>query len=145
MRELTLFLHVKHLVPSVKAVHVPVSSGGRFHAIIAIDKKFEGEGKSAIMAGLSANKDYKHVIVVNDDVDIFDPLDVDWAIATRVQADQDVVIIPPARGCPLEPSNNIRGVSAKMGIDATYPLSHKEYFERTKIPGYEKIRIEDYI
>lgn len=145
MRELTLFLHVRHIVPSVTRVHVPVSTGGRFHAIIAIDKKFEGEGKTAIMAALAANKDYKHVVVVDDDVDIFNSEDVEWAIATRVQADLDVVIIPPSRGCGLEPSNNIRGVSGKLGIDATYPLSHKEFFERTKIPGFDKIRVEDYI
>lgn len=145
MREVTLYLHVRHLVPSVKEVHVTMAGSGRFHAVISIAKRYEGEGKSAIMAALAANKDYKHVVVVNDDVDIWDPYDVEWAIATRVQADEDVVIIPPARGCSLEPSNNIRGVSAKMGIDATYPLAYANQFERVRIPGYDAINLEDYL
>ncbi|NYE56548.1 UbiD family decarboxylase [Carboxydothermus ferrireducens] len=145
MREVVLFNHVRHVVPTVQDVHLTMAGGGRCHAIISIKKTTEGQGKQAIFAALASNKDVKHVVVVNDDVDIFDPEDVEWAIATRVQADQDVIIIPGAQGTPLEPSHNLRGVSAKMGIDATYPLAEKERFARTRIPGYERIRLEDYL
>ena len=144
MREVGLFLHVRHLVPNVKDVHLTTAGGCRFHAIISIDKQEEGDGKSAIMAALASNKDVKHVIVVNDDVNIFNPHDVEWAVATRVQADKDVIIIPGAKGSGLEPSHTIEGVTAKMGIDATYPLQFKEKFERTYIPGTETTKLTDY-
>ena len=70
---------------------------------------------------------------------------MEWAIATRCQADQSVLVMPGAQGTSLEPSHNLRGLSAKMGIDATYPLAEKEFFARTAIPGYDRIRIEDYL
>ena len=145
MREVILLNHVRHVVPTVKNVHITMPGGGRCHVVIAIDKKAEGQGKQAIFAALASNKDVKHVVVVNHDVDIFNPAEVEWAIATRCQADQGVVIIPDGQGTPLEPSHNLRGVSAKMGIDATYPLSEQETFTRTAIPGYERIRTEDYL
>ena len=145
MREVILLNHVRHVVPTVKDVHITMAGGGRCHAIISIKKTAEGQGKQAIFAALASNKDVKHVVVVNDDVDIFNPEEVEWAIATRVQADQDVIIIPGAQGTPLEPSHNLRGVSAKMGIDATYPVAERERFARTQIPGYNQIRLEDYL
>lgn len=145
MREMHLYWQVKNMVPSVKAVHLPTVGGCRFHAIVSIKKTSEGDGKSAIIAALASNKDVKHVVIVDHDVDIFNPRDVEWAIATRVQADQDIVIIPGAKGSPLEPTHELRGVTAKLGIDATAPLGSLEgKFERTKIPGSEKINLRDY-
>jgi 2,5-furandicarboxylate decarboxylase 1 len=105
----------------------------------------EGQGKEAIFAALASNKDVKLAVVVDEDVDVFSLDEIEWAIATRVQADQDVIIIPGAQGTSLEPSHTLRGVSAKMGIDATYPLSEKERFQKARIPGYENIRLEDYL
>ncbi len=145
MREMHLYWQIKNMVSSVKAVHLPTVGGCRFHAIISIKKTNEGDGKSAILAALASNKDVKHVVIVDHDVDIFNPRDVEWAIATRVQADQDVVIIPGAKGSPLEPTHEMRGVTAKMGIDATAPLgSLNNKFERTKIPGSDRLNIKDY-
>lgn len=145
MREMYLYSQVKNIIPSVKAVHLPTVGGCRFHAYISIKKTTEGDGKSAILAALASNKDVKHVVVVDHDVDVFNPRDVEWAIATRVQADRDVVIIPGAKGSPLEPSHVQRGITAKMGIDATAPLGFCEgKFDRTYIPGWEKLKIEDY-
>lgn len=145
MRETVLWNHVRHVIPTVKNVNVTMGGGGRCHAVISIKKTAEGQGKQAILAALAANKDLKHVVVVDDDVDVFDAEDVEWAIASRAQADEDVVIVPNAQGTPLEPSHVVRGVSAKMGIDATYPLSRKEQFSRTRIPGYEDIRLDEYL
>jgi len=144
MREIGILETVKKVVPGVKDVHVTMPGGGRFHAVLSIDKQSEGEGKTAILAALGSNKDLKHVVVVNDDVDIFDPADVEAAIASRVQADEDVVIVPGARGSGLDPSNGLRGVTAKMGIDATYPLSERERFARIKTPGLKELKLEDY-
>lgn len=145
MREMFLYQQIKNIVSTVKSVHLPTIGGCRFHALISIKKTNEGDGKSAILAALSSNKDVKHVVVVDDDIDIFNREEVEWAIATRVQADLDVVIIPGAKGSSLEPTHEIRGVSAKMGIDATAPLgSLTGKFERTKIPNWDEINPEDY-
>ncbi|SHF92996.1 UbiD family decarboxylase [Ornithinibacillus halophilus] len=144
VREMTLLRTVRQVVPNVKAVHVTMAAAARLHAVIQIDKKTEGDAKQAALAAFASDKDLKHVVVVNDDVDPFNSEDVEWAIATRCQADQDIFIVPGAKGSPLESSHNLRGVSAKMGIDATYPLSHKEEFKRTSIP-FPTINIEDYL
>jgi 2,5-furandicarboxylate decarboxylase 1 len=142
VREVTLFTTVRQVVPNIKDVHITLGGIGRYHAIIQIDKKSEGDGKQAALAAFASDKDLKHVVVVNDDVDIHNSEDVEFAIATRVQADQDIFIVPGAKGSPLESSHNIRGVTAKMGIDATYPLQHAHHFRRTSIPI--KIDVKDY-
>ncbi len=109
----------------VQATAVNVTPGGCCHwHIVAAIKKVPGDGKNAIMALLSI-ADIKHVTVVDDDIDVFDPTDVEWAIATRVQADKDVLIVSNARSKPLDPSlvptPGRIPTTAKMGIDATIP------------------------
>lgn len=116
----------------------------RFHAVIQIEKVTEGDGKQAALAAFASDKDLKHVIVVDEDVDIFNPEDVEWALAVRVQADQDIFIVPGAKGSPLEASHNLRGVTAKMGVDATVPLDKKEAFKRTSVP-FGPIDLKDYL
>jgi len=110
----------------VQTVAVNVTPGGCCHwHIVASIKKQPGDGKNAILALLSI-ADIKHVVIVDDDIDVFDPVDVEWAIATRVQADRDVLIVPNARAKPLDPSLPLPlegriPTTAKMGIDATIP------------------------
>src|SRR5215210_6649167 len=86
----------------VKDINVTLGGCAFWHAVISI-KKQPGEAKNALLAALSV-MDLKHVVVVDDDIDVFDPTEVEWAIATRVQADRDVFIIPGARAKPLDPS-----------------------------------------
>jgi 2,5-furandicarboxylate decarboxylase 1 len=110
----------------VQTVAINVTPGGCCHwHIVASIKKAPGDGKNAIMALLSI-ADIKHVTIVDDDIDVFDPVDVEWAVATRVQADRDVMIVSNARSKPLDPSLPlpVHGkvpTTAKMGIDATIP------------------------
>ncbi|SFJ75800.1 UbiD family decarboxylase [Thermoflavimicrobium dichotomicum] len=144
VREATLLSTVRQVVPGVKDVVVTLNGAARCHAVIQIEKRREGDGKQALLAAFASDKDLKHVVVVNEDVNIWDPNDVEWAIATRVQADQDVFIVPGANGSPLEASHNLRGVSAKMGIDATYPLYAADKFKRKSIP-WGPIHLEDYL
>ncbi|SDI73713.1 UbiD family decarboxylase [Natribacillus halophilus] len=134
VREMTLLSTVRQVVENVKAVHITMAAAARFHAIIQIDKKTDGDGKQAAMAAFASDKDLKHVVVVDEDVDLLNPEDVEWAIATRIQADVDIFITPGAKGSPLEASHNLRGVTAKMGIDATIPLDQKNEFRRPAIP-----------
>ena len=85
----------------------------------------------------------KHVIVVDDDVDIHNPTEVEWAVATRFQADRDLVIVPESQGSKLDPSNR-DGVGAKMGLDATKPFQAPEMtFKRIHVPGEEAIDVAE--
>jgi 2,5-furandicarboxylate decarboxylase 1 len=95
--------------------------------------------------------DLKHVVVVDDDIDVFNPMDVEWAIATRVQADRDVVIVTNARGKPLDPSlpptpPGVVPTTAKMGIDATIGEGiPKERYERIAYAYADTAKIADYV
>ena len=86
----------------VKDINVTLGGCAFWHAVISIRKQ-PGEGKNALLAALSV-MDLKHVVVVDDDIDVFDPTEVEWAIATRVQGDKDVMIVSNARAKPLDPS-----------------------------------------
>jgi UbiD family decarboxylase len=133
-REAMIYQSVSKVVPKVHKVTLTPSSGGWLHAVISITKNNDGDGKNAIMAAFAGHPSLKHVIIVDDDIDPEDPSQVDWAIATRFQADRDLVVIKNARGSTLDPSAE-NGLTAKMGIDATKPVSAGEIFERARIPG----------
>ncbi|MDF2547370.1 MAG: UbiD family decarboxylase [Anaerosolibacter sp.] len=144
IREVEMFSDLKRLV-DVKDVNVTVGGGCRFHAVVSIHKRFEGDGKSAVIGALSSSKDVKHVVVLDDDLNIFDKDDVELALATRVQASKDVTIIPGALGSGLDPSHHLQGMTDKMGIDATKPLGEEGVrFHRAIIPQFEKIDINKY-
>ncbi|PAB59724.1 UbiD family decarboxylase [Anaeromicrobium sediminis] len=144
IREVELYMHVRKFA-DVKDVNVTIGGGCRFHGIVSINKKQEGDGKGVILGALGSNKDLKHVIVVDDDIDIFNGDDIEGALATRVQGSRDVVMINGAHGSGLDPSHNMRGITDKIGIDATKPLGENGMkFNKAIIPGYEKIDIEKY-
>ncbi|MGB9928757.1 MAG: UbiD family decarboxylase [Methanosarcina sp.] len=116
--------------------NVVLTEGGccYLHAVIQIEKQTEGDGKNAIMAAFAAHTSLKHVVVVDDDINILDPNDVEFAIATRVKGDIDILIIPNVRGSSLDPRGAPDGTTTKVGIDATKILVKKENFERATIP-----------
>jgi 2,5-furandicarboxylate decarboxylase 1 len=112
-------------------------------------KKGAGEGKNALLAALSV-MDLKHVVVVDDDIDVNDPTDVEWAIATRVQGDKDVIIVPGARAKPLDPSllqgAGVVPIGTKVGIDATIPEGIPlEHYERITNAYADTAKIDDYV
>ncbi len=134
----------------VQVTAVNITPGGccHWHAVIAI-KPHPGDGKNALIAALSV-ADMKHVTVVEEDIDVFDPVDVEWAVATRVQADRDVVILSNARSKPLDPSLRIEPgkvpTTAKMGIDATIADDvPRERFHRISYAYADRIRLDDYL
>ena len=134
----------------VQATAVNVTPGGCCHwHIVAAIKKVPGDGKNAIMALLSI-ADIKHVTIVDDDIDVFDPTDVEWAIATRVQADKDVLIVSNARSKPLDPSlvptPGRIPTTAKMGIDATIPDDvPRNRYNRIIYFNQGKVNLHDYL
>lgn len=134
----------------VRVTAVNITPGGccHWHAIVAV-KPLPGDGKNAIMAALSV-ADMKHAVVVDDDIDVFDGVDVEWAIATRVQADKDVIIVAGARSKPLDPSlPPVPGripTTAKMGIDATIPEDvPRERFERISYAYADSLDLDDFL
>jgi 2,5-furandicarboxylate decarboxylase 1 len=140
---------LKHAGVQVKDINVTLGGCGFWHAVISI-KKQAGEGKNALLAALTA-MDMKHVVIVDDDIDVFNTTDVEWAIATRVQGDKDIVIIPGARAKPLDPSlpvtpPGIVPTGAKVGIDATMPEGvPRERYERIAYAYADRARIDDYL
>ncbi|MEM2896272.1 MAG: UbiD family decarboxylase [Candidatus Bathyarchaeia archaeon] len=127
---------VRSVVPNVKSAILTTGGCGWLHAIVSIEKQTEGDGKNAILAAFSAHPSLKHVIVVDSDIDVNSLDDVEWAIATRFQADKDLIVIPNVRGSSLDPSaDQENALTAKMGIDATRSLfKSKEKFMKAIIP-----------
>jgi UbiD family decarboxylase len=131
-KEPQIYASVKRVVPKVHGVRLTEGGAMWLHAVVSITKQHDGDGKNAILAVFAGHPSLKHVVVVDEDVNIYDDREVEWAIATRFQADKDLVVIPNARGSSLDPSAT-RSLTAKWGIDATKPLDRKEEFERARV------------
>lgn len=134
-REPTIFTAVNEVC---RCTGVYVTPGGTswLHAVVQIDKEQEEDGRRAIWAAFRGHTSLKHVVVVDTDVDIYDSADVEWAIATRFQADRDLVVLSDQPGSSLDPSASQapgqKSRTAKMGLDATAPLGEER-------PGYERV------
>ncbi len=140
-REGEILNTLRRNLPNVIAVHVPHRTCGAFMAIVKMKKTAQGEPQQAIMAALGTEFYTKYVIVVDEDVDIFDMNDVMWAVATRVHAEKDIVFIPGCKGAILDPTSDPETFTVtKMGIDATRP-SGKDFAERLVISDAQRARV----
>lgn len=119
-------------VTDVKNVSLTRGGCGYLHAVIQIKKNTEGDAKNAIMAAFAVHTSLKHVVVVDDDIDIFNPEDVEFAIATRVRADKDVMVITGVRGSSLDPCRLDNGTNVKVGVDATMEMGREAKFIRAR-------------
>jgi 2,5-furandicarboxylate decarboxylase 1 len=121
-REPTIYAEVNKVTRCLN-VHVTPGGASWLHAVVQIAKRSSDDGRRAIEAAFRGHGSLKHVWVVDDDVDIFDPNDVEWAVATRFQADRDLVVLSDQPSSSLDPSaQHVPGQksrTAKMGIDAT--------------------------
>ena len=135
-REAEIWRAVSKVVPTVKAVNLTPGGCGWLHAVISIEKNVDGDAKNAILAALTAHPSLKHVVVVDTDIDVYNPEEVEWAIATRFQADEDLVLVRGARGSTLDPSaDQEEATTTKVGLDATIPLNRdKKAFLKAEIP-----------
>ncbi|HEV8616503.1 MAG TPA: UbiD family decarboxylase [Methylomirabilota bacterium] len=129
VREAEITNALTRVIPNVTGVHVPLSGTSSFTAYVSIKQGRPGEAKHVIPIVLGVDHYLKLVIVVDDDIDVFDESDVMWAVATRMQADRDLVVIAGSLGAMLDPSADDRGVTAKLGIDATRPFG-EEFAEK---------------
>lgn len=140
-REPTIFNEVSK-VAECKGVSITPGGCSWLHGVVAIHKKNEDDGKKAIEAAFHGHASMKHVVVVDDDVDIHDMQQVEWAIATRFQGDRGLVVKPHEKGSSLDPSANPETrETTRIGVDATAPLKNRAAFDRAK---YKKVKVEDY-
>ena len=130
-REPVIKRAVNVAVPEVHGVRLTEGGCCWLHGIVSITKQKEGDSVNAIMAALGAHPSMKMVTIVDDDIDIYNDQEVEWAVSTRFQGHKGLVIIENARGSSLDPSAD--ETTTKMGIDATKPIG-VEGFDRVK-PG----------
>ena len=137
-REPTIFKKVNEVV---KCLDVNIDPGGCswLHAIVQIEKQTEEDGKKAIQAAFAGHRSCKHVFVVDKDIDIYNPLEVEWALATRFQGDADLVMIPKEPGSSLDPSGERTEsgtyLTTKLGFDLTKPLvTHGKDYDKANFP-----------
>ncbi|HTY52279.1 MAG TPA: UbiD family decarboxylase [Methanomicrobiales archaeon] len=117
-------------VTGVRNVHLTKGGCGYLHAVVQVKKATQGDGKSAILAAFAAHTSLKHVVIVDEDIDPFDVHDVEFAVATRVRGDRDIVVVTGTRGSSLDPCQAEDGTNVKVGIDATMPMGEEDRFRR---------------
>ncbi|WP_158915766.1 UbiD family decarboxylase [Caulobacter sp. S45] len=113
------------------AVHATASSGGMYNVRVSIKQRYPGEARNAIAAVFCSIGDVKHVFVVDEDIDVNSNEQIDWALATRFQADKDIVAASGFRAVPLDPSLAGSRTGAKAGFDCTIPFAQRGSFEFT--------------
>lgn len=133
-REPLLLNFVRHVSNNVTGLHIPPYGNG-FTAIVQLEKANPGEPKNVAMAAFTAHVNIAKVIVVDPDVDIYDPADVLWALTNRVDWGCDYFVVPGAQGHEMDPTADSSGIQTKIGIDATYKPERREYGERVTYPS----------
>lgn len=144
-REASLLSLLRRSFPSVIDVHLPVGGVCRYHLYVQIRKRWDGEPRNIMMGAFAGHADIKQVVVVDEDVDVHDPQAVEWAVATRFQAGEDLVVVPGAQGSRLDPSARDGRVD-KMGLDATRPLEAERFrFTVVHVPGEDDPEVERWL
>jgi UbiD family decarboxylase len=145
--EAKLNRNLKKTFPQIKQVNMTSGGSNWLHSVVQIKKRKDSDTKPIIKKTFATHRSLKMVTVVDDDIDPNNAESIEYAMATRFQADRDLVIIKNVRGSSLDPSSDQKRMkTAKLGIDATKPLSkRKEGFEIAKIPKLDNIFLKDYL
>jgi 2,5-furandicarboxylate decarboxylase 1 len=142
-REPTIFKRVNQVV---KCLDVNINPGGCswLHAIVQIEKHAEDDGRKAILAAFEGHRSCKHVYVVDKDINIYDPLEMEWAMATRFQGDRDMIVLDKAPGSSLDPSSEPKTHNTtRVGFDLTKPLETKgKAFDKAPFP---QVNLSDFL
>ena len=156
--ETSFFATMSQAFPTLKRVAIPPSGGVSFYVVMAMEPRFAGEAHQAILAAIASNIRPKMVVVVNSDIDVQNPDQVQWAMSFRMQPQQDITIIQDVPAGPLDPSipDSVpltQRLGSAIGIDATYPFDavigelppadskstdNKLYFKIAEIPGWKE-------
>ncbi|MFJ1269098.1 UbiD family decarboxylase [Legionella lytica] len=147
--EASFFQSMNKSFPTISDVAIPASGGVSFYIVIAIEPRFDGEARQAILAAMASNLRPKMVIAVNPDINIQDPNQVTWATSFRMQPHKDIMIVENLPAGPLDPSilDDIpldSRLASSVGIDATYPfgslvLTSEVPLEKTVQPAAGKL------
>ena len=140
-REPLLLQHARHVSKNVKGLHIPPYGSG-FTAIATVEKSNPGEPKNVALGIFTAHMNIKWCIVVDPDVDIYDPADVMWALTSRVDWSKDIFLIPGAQGHEMDPTADNRGIHTKIGVDATTDQGLRDYGDRVR---YRPVDLNNYI
>lgn len=142
--EVTVWRALENAIREPLNVYATTSSGGMFNVRISMHQRVPGEARNAIAAAFGSLANVKHVFVFDPDIDIFSDGQIDWALATRFQADRDLVVISGLRTLPLDPSLAGSRVGAKAGFDCTMPIEVASSLESKvpKPPTYEGKRFD---
>ncbi|MEM0281645.1 MAG: UbiD family decarboxylase [Desulfurococcaceae archaeon] len=134
-REAHIYTEVKRVAPCVKGVRLTEGGAMWLHCIISVGRECsEGDAKLAAIAAISAHPSVKHVLVVDDDIDLENSYSIEWAIATRLKGGEDIVVLKNIRGSTLEPRSR-DGVGDKVVIIAIAPRSDQSYkYKRVEVP-----------
>jgi 2,5-furandicarboxylate decarboxylase 1 len=120
--EAAVWQALRNSISAPVAVHATPSSGGQYNVRLSLRQRYPGEGRNAIHCVLGSNADVKHLFVVDDDIDVFSDAQMNWALATRFQANRDLVVAEGFRTIPLDPSLLGSRTGAKAGFDLTFPF-----------------------
>jgi len=135
-----IYREAMKIVPEVRDVYVTPGGTFRHHVVVSIKKRHDDEARNLILALLALGIGLKQVTVVDDDIDIRNPTEVEWALSTRMQPDRDLIVIPRLACSTLDPSVPKPRSTAGWGIDATVPVGDRAKYEKVLIPGVEKIK-----
>lgn len=142
--EVAIYRVAKDTSPIVQKVHLTMGSCGRHHAVISVKKEIadhEGLQRNIICAVFAAMREADLVIAVDEDVDVYNMSEVEWALATRFDAAEDLILVPDARSHEITPVSR-EGIRSKMGIDATAPFQMKDRFRRAE---FLKVDLKKYL
>lgn len=144
--EAKIFITVKKKVPQLRAVYLSPGGCGFYGAVVQVEKDREGVGTEAIKETFNAFGPLQRVVAVDTDVNLFDPIDVNWAMTTRFNPDTDLLIMKNQWGHILNPMVRINpdgkgGTVTKVGIDATAPYPRTEKFERV---NFKEVDLKNY-
>ena len=145
--EASFWRSLKQQFPTVHSVAIRPSGGVQFYVVIAMQPRFAGEARQAILAAMASNVRPKWVIVVEPDIDVHNPAEVEWAMSFRVRPDRDVFVIEDTPAAPLDPSIDNSGpiathVSSAVGIDATRPVG-ESYADVADVPGWRDYQMPE--
>jgi 4-hydroxy-3-polyprenylbenzoate decarboxylase/2,5-furandicarboxylate decarboxylase 1 len=136
--EANLLAALRQVSPDVVAVHYPPEGGAEFLAVVSMRQRYVNQAKNLLLSALGSVAHPKMVVVVDDDIDVYDLAKVWWAVLTRAQPSNDYIIIPEAAGGQLDPSAPTQFGSSLLGIDATRPFG-EPFPEVVRIPGMEAV------
>lgn len=140
VHEALMYRRLREICPTLRDVCFTEASAGA-HVAISLRPTFPSQSRDIMLTAMTTERIRpKLVTVVDEDIDVRDPRQVEWAAAFRVQADRDVVILPRQRGVALDPSSPEPGIGAVMGIDATRPFG-RPFWETTSVPGVDEFQI----